>query len=812
MTPYSADFPFRSVLSLKPLLDYWADRLALENDCWASLWENIQRELESVPDLRGPIASPSSLEPHRELTAKIMSALFAPGVKDTELMAAVVPLGTAPFYATPAFEAHLLNTDGSYRGRLNVDPTALAKGRAATFYRFVLARHYGVDVTLDYPLVRTAPDPDTGLERHYKLRSDCRFIEAHPVKPAPRLSPQELADVEEMLVDPRALIRLIPPDHFELRGFSVVHAVDVTHSEVLSLLQRDLIGSESICSQQGFGGVQEKLRILFRRPRMTATFAALQDDRVLMLSSGARTACNCIFKASTHLPTADFQGSLFESALRKGEIARIGDMRRARLKNPVDLELAKGDLRSLLIAPLKFGDKLIGALCLGLAEPDAFRSSDVWLAHSLSPLFSVIIKRALDDLENEVQRIIKQECTAIHPAVEWAFKESVLRRLEKLHRGEAAELEPVVFKDVYPLYGAADIRNSSVTRNSAIKADLMEHLTLARDVVEAADQERPMPILKELAHRLTCQMNGVETGVSSGDEPSALRFLRKEVEPLFPLLCKSGAGSTHAVARYEKAMDPLLRTVYRERRDFEESVALLNERLGLYLDQEEQEAQRVIGHYFDKHQTDGVSYMVYLGASILENGEFDDLFLRNMRLWQLVVACGLAFHAEDMKSRLKVKLETTHLVLIHHAALSIRFRFDEKRFDVDGAYDVGHEIVKSRIDKALVKGTGERLTQPGRIAVVYARPEEGQEMLRHVDFLKARGFITPEVEPLELDDLPGVHGLRALRVTVDHSSGALADWAMRHGELPETTDHPRTDGPSDFETTDAPETTRAAAL
>ena len=46
-------------------------------------------------------------------------------------------------------------------------------------------------------------------------------------------------------------------------------------------------------------------------------------------------------------------------------------------------------------------------------------------------------------------------------------------------------------------------------------------------------------------------------------------------------------------------------------------------------------------------------------------------------------------------------LEVAHLILVQHMPMAIRFRFDEKRFDIDGAYNMRYEIVKKRIDKAL---------------------------------------------------------------------------------------------------------------
>jgi len=132
-----------------------------------------------------------------------------------------------------------------------------------------------------------------------------------------------------------------------------------------------------------------------------------------------------------------------------------------------------------------------------------------------------------------------------------------------------------------------------------------------------------------------------------------------------------------------------------------------------------------------------------------------------------MVTCGAALRSHQLRDRLAVPLEATHLVLVQHAPLSIRFRFDEKRFDVDGAYDIRYEIVKKRIDKAVIKGASERVTQPGKIAIVYAQPSEAQEYRGYIEYLQHLGYLTREVEDLELEELQGVHGLRALRVTVD---------------------------------------------
>jgi hypothetical protein len=196
-------------------------------------------------------------------------------------------------------------------------------------------------------------------------------------------------------------------------------------------------------------------------------------------------------------------------------------------------------------------------------------------------------------------------------------------------------------------------------------------------------------------------------------------------------------------------------------------VTRLTDAISTYLGLEEQAAQAMVPHYFEKQQADGVDYQIYAGKSLLENGRCDPLCLKNLRIWQLMVTCGIALRTDRLRDRLPLPLEVTHLILVQHTPLSIRFRFDEKRFDVDGAYDIRYEIVKKRIDKALVRGTSERLTQPGKIAVVYSHPGEAQEYLGYMEYLQHLGYLGGAVEDLELSDLQGMRGLRALRVAVN---------------------------------------------
>jgi hypothetical protein len=132
-----------------------------------------------------------------------------------------------------------------------------------------------------------------------------------------------------------------------------------------------------------------------------------------------------------------------------------------------------------------------------------------------------------------------------------------------------------------------------------------------------------------------------------------------------------------------------------------------------------------------------------------------------------MVTCEIVRRTEEIKWSLSVPLETTHLILAQDSPLSIFFSPDERHFEVAGAYDIRHEIIKKRIDKAVIKAKSERLTQPGKIAIVYSQKQESTEYLEYIDYLQATGYLKAETEDVELEDLQGAQGLKALRVTVD---------------------------------------------
>jgi len=759
------EFPFECSLSLASLIDFWEYEVPRTHPTLTTLSQKIREELKGAPELLEPIDDYSIFQKHKELIDMLMSVVFPIATREHDYMAACVPFNLQVFYTTAAMQR--AQAQGTLWKLVDVDPALVMRGKSLRAYHIIAKKFYGLDLDFEYPLIFAVKDERSSLTRHFKMQIEARFVE---IKSPGEIEPLSEEAKSRLRANPANLNlwkEVIPPQLFEFQGFTVVNAIDVTDQEVLSSLKRDLIEKESIISSSRFNFMQEKLRTLLRKPEVILGLVAIQGEHVMPLNYGSQVDWDCEGRDVSQLKTFDYTDSIYGRASIEKRVLVIDDLETYPHRTWVEDEILTHGVRNIVVAPLYYQDELIGTFELGSPHPGDLNTMTAMRLNEVLPLFAMAIRRSLDELNTQVQAVIKEKCTAIHPAVEWRFRRAALDYLNKQKQCEMVEMEPIVFKAVYPLYGLSDIRNSSTQRNAAIQADLVEHFNLAREIIRLAYDFRPIPFLDELGFRIDKLLSMIDDGLHSGDEASALDFLQRDVEPLFETLQKYDDDVHAQIEKYRAVIDPQAGMLYKRRKDFEESVTLISETISSYLDEEQEGAQAMFPHYFEKHKTDGVDHGIYIGASLVEDGKFDMLYLKNLRLWQLMALCGSARKAEQLKARLKVPLETTHLVLVQHAPLSIRFRFDEKQFDVDGAYNIRYEIMKKRIDKAIIRGRAERLTQPGKIAIVYSQAREASEYRQYIDYLQHSGYLTDEVEEVELEELQGIQGLRALRVTVD---------------------------------------------
>ena len=765
--------PFKGSLSFDPLFSYIREKAEASSPEAPCMYRYFLDSLKERSQLSGVITDPAVLEKESDAVNKLMNVVFSPVFQDSSIVAAVTPVSGIPFFLSSEARRLFMGGAGDFAHHAFLNDKSEEKARIANLYLFIIEKIHNVCRQYAHPSMVTIKDPVTGLPRYFNMTLDSRFVTVHTDKPVKPLSLEDIQFIKNNFNDPGALSRLIKPCDYEMRGFIILHFTDITKTQVMSFLERSLIEQDSIVSSEGFMSLQEHLRTLFQKPNIYAGLAALDKETIFLLNMGCDMQKNCIFSDSRHLPLAEFAGTVYEKAIGNNTILRVEDTKNLEPVSRIEEMMFDQGVKSFIIPPLSYQGKTLGTLKLASEEKNAFTPKDMLLMEQIQPLFSMALNRALTDFEHLVQGVIKEECTAIHPSVEWRFRKAAINYLEEIQAGRQAEIESILFRDVYPVYGVSDIRGSTDERNRAIQKDLEKQLLLAGDIAKEALEKKPLMVLSELNNRICDEIERIKGGIRSGDELYVVKFLKEEVEAVFTHIKGYGKNVADAITAYENAIDHKAGTVYGLRKKFENSVAMLNHRLASYLDREEEEMQALFPHYYERHRTDGVDYLIYAGRDLVESGEFDKIYLKNLRLWQIKVACGMAWHTEKLKPDLEIPLDTAHLILVQDTPLSIRFRYDEKRFDPDGAYDTRHAIIKSRIDKAEVLDTGERLTQPGKVAIVYSQAEEAAEMEQHIEFLKKQGYLTGNTEKLDLGDLPGVQGLKALRAGIDLNAGHL---------------------------------------
>ncbi|HVG13451.1 MAG TPA: GAF domain-containing protein, partial [Chitinophagaceae bacterium] len=638
-------------------------------------------------------------------------------------------------------------------------------------YRFgciaILNLFYGANINYNPLQYFNILDKKTGILRRYKALFNADFAEIIPAK---EIKPLTLRDIKEMTDNFDNLElwkRKIPPGSYSFEGFNIITLHDVTREESISALKFDLLKKDALLLPDVIERIRTNLSALLNIPNIKSGFIFFEDEDSTLECTGYGFSNSILLAGEEDIVEDAFCEEWKQGVNNQKEALVLSDVSEHFDDHKVLAnQLVKRMANSYIAVPLFYNDKMIGFLELASEKPNALNSITILKLEEVIPLFTAALQRSIEERQNRLEAIIRQKYTAIHPTVAWRFTEVAENLLERQRYDNDDTPEDIVFENVYPLYGQADIQGSSDERNQAIQADLIEQLLLANNIMEAAVTTFGLPVYKELQFRINSFIDQLQAGLSAGDENLVFEFLKAEIYPVFHYLKSADGVIEKAIKAYQQQLDPKLEMIYRERKAYDQSVRLINETIGAYLDEAQQAAQKMFPHYFEKYKTDGVEHNLYFGQSMVKNQPYHPLFLRNIRLWQLLITCEIENVVQHTKPLLKRDLNICSLVLVHGNPLTIHFSMEEKKFDVDGTYNIRYEIIKKRIDKATVRDTHERLTQAGKLAIIYSNDREAFEYVHYLEYLQSINYIDSEIEWLTLNDLQGVTGLKALRVTI----------------------------------------------
>lgn len=758
---------FNTLLSLQPLVDVLKKLVDEGKPGAKKLYQDLLTEIEAVPELLQPSDNTTILHQHEELVEALLATIFPPSASSNHgLYAITFPFSSETIYASQAFKRLFLkdgNTINVTDRRTNVDITRASVSLA---YNVILKKLYSLPVAFTATSVHAFPEEDSNLTQYFELKLNAEFVDVKCINeaytPPPDFSPQRTLDIDE-------LREIFPLENFRFEGLVVIDVTDVTQEQITNEIKNALLDINAFTDVEVYDELQHHVQSLIRLRNVKIGITPFFKKNDYYLYTETHYRNSLLFKNSEVIHHKDEISNLCKEIFRNNSLPVLyhtlsshNTKHNELLKYYVSLGAS-----SLLLCPLKTEEgELIGLLEVMSEQPGKLHYQHVARITPAIELFSLALKKTNESLQMQIDKTIKEHFTAIQPAVEWKFTEAAFHYLQHRQTSEMAKMPPISFKDVYPLYGAIDIRNSSVERSNSIQLDLLEQLTLASDVLNKACKIVDFPILRETQFRIERYINAASDTLLSDDEMQIYDFLQIHLESVFANLLELKPELKKTINNYFETLDPGRNIVYHHRKQYEDSITRINDTLDRFIDQEQQAVQEIYPHYFERYITDGVEFNIYVGQALSPNKPFSDIYIRNLKLWQLTFLTKAARLTHALEKRLPMVLQTTQLILAHSVPLSISFRRKERKFDVDGAYNIRYEIIKKRIDKVHIRDSEERLTQPGKIAIVYSQHKELLEYLEYIEFLQAEKLLGENIEHLDLEDTQGINGLKAVRVDV----------------------------------------------
>jgi hypothetical protein len=724
----------------------------------------LVKEVEEHPELINGFSDVSLLKKHESIIDILLEALFPEILTLNEIKAATVPFSFTSFKFTKRFENILKNAGDGYELKVRNFEDDKMYIMACTF---ILNTVYQHPIDLKRPFFFDIPDKKTELIKHYRVAFNGDFMDITPTENAPKITEDDI----KILLDNYDNIDIwkekFPLNSYIFKGFGLMTLFDVTADENISSIRTSLL-------QKDDGHIIEKLRKdlseFYNIKDLQVGFSVFDTSDFSLQSTRIKKSESIILSDHEKKISCNtfFCNNIINKVFEKQEIVAISDSEKyGRSSNDFSKILKEKNIGSILLIPIK-ANKNNDLALLEIASPRAYELNSVnqQKLKDIIPVFKAALDRSSEEYLNIIEATIQEHYTSLHPTVKWRFNEAAEQYQADLHsKKENLKIEQIVFENVYPLYGQSDIKGSSIARNEAIKEDLITQLNLAISVLKKACESEKLPIYNELMFRVNEYLKEVFNGLKAGDEIGILDFLKRDIYPVFTHIKEINAPLATLVNTYMSRLDTKLHVVYEKRKAYEQSVTLLNDELSNFIDCRQEDAQAMFPHYFERYKTDGVEYNMYIGKSLTKEKKFDKLYLYNLRLWQLQIMCEMENVANTARKSMNHDLRVASLILVHSNPLSIKFRMDEKQFDVDGAYNIRYEIIKKRIDKAHINGTNERLTAPGKIAIVYSQDKDAKEYLKYIKYLQSKNKLG-KIEKLELENLQGVSGLKAFRVEV----------------------------------------------
>lgn len=730
---------------------------------------NTQRVLkiaEDNPILRKGFSDLELLDKYKVEIEAILKDVFNPLLTKNEIKTASIPFHDFIFNYSERFKSILKTAGDDFELQIKNMPK---DQRYIAACAVILNFCYGYNLNFKRPFFYEIPDAN-GIMRYYKILYNADFTEIIPKKNAPKITQKDYDELLDNFENIDLWKEKFPPRSYEFKGFVISNIFDVTDDQSISNIKSSLIGEDKRKDESFMKSFYDIFQSLFGLRNLEVGFSIYNEEESTFERVYGVGMNSFLLNEKESITCGDALCEWsYNRLLKENKYFSVSDVDRlyklSKGKAPHIKVLKDQGFKSAIFAPIANDDGLMGIIEIVSREPKALNSINANKLVDVMPFIISAVERSKNEEENLIEAIIQKECTSIHPSVHWKFEKEAKNYIKAQMSDKEPNFNKIAFENIYPLFAQIDIKGSSEARNWATKQDLTLQLSTIKSILQLASKIEELPIYEQYIYQINKFLKDLELHFQVDSEHQISGFIKDDIEPVLKHLYTTDELKPR-IDNYFSHIDDVVDVLYHHRKQYDDTIALINKEMASLLDQKQVEAQLMYPHYFERFKTDGVEHNMYIGESITKEESFNPIYLYNLRLWQLQVMVEMENAYYQMQSQFPVALDVASMILVFNQPLSISFRMDEKQFDVDGTYNARYEIVKKRVDKAFIKGTTERVTQKGKISIVYSQKEDEREYLRYVKFLQSKKYLDNDVEIVELQDLQAVTGLKAIRVSV----------------------------------------------
>ena len=760
------DLPLNLKISFEAIFEY-LENIILDKDHYLYATANeILEEYKQFPILREGFEDFNNLQKYNKEIDKLLNIIFPEILQNDEIKAVSIPFDFTTFKLSKRFLRILDDAGESYVLKLrNIDSSNIFISSCV----FILVHYYKVKLKFERPFYFDIPSTKKGFTKNYRVKYNKDLFKIRPLKNALKITKNDIKELLDNFDNIDIWKEKFPVHSYEFKGFGIMNLFDVTSDQLISDIKENLL----IKDEQAFHELQLNISNLFDSNSLKFEFSTYYLHNNELAYRYYYNQNSFLVQGKNDLGCNENScDEIFTKVFKEKKMLAISDVEKygkTTNYNRFYKSLKKKDIKSIILVPILLTEELFGIMELVSKNKYELNSVNAEKLKDIIPVFKMGALRYMEEYVNNLESIIQEYYTSLHPTIKWKFYNAAEEFLSNIETNNtSSDIKNIVFKDVIPLYGQCDIKGSSIARNSAVQKDLIKQLNLSLTIIEKAKDNFDLTTYNDLLSRIKRFKTNIKKGLYSSDEEELINFLLQEIYPTFDNLKILNKKIKADIENYVLQIDKKLHVVYDKRKKYDNSVDRLNEELAKFIDKKQIEAQELFPHYFERYKTDGVDHTMYIGQSLIKKSVYNKNDLNNLRLWQLQMMCELENIAHGLKEELDYPLEVASLILVHNKPLSIKFRMDEKRFDIDGAKNVRYEIIKKRIDKSYIKNTNERLTIPGKIAIVYSQISERNEYLKYIKQLQSKKYLLDGIEKLDIEDMKGISGLKALRVSVNY--------------------------------------------